>query len=133
MKYIVMLSALIFGISVSTTFAQDQAATDHSQHHAAAGTDHMAHLDADLDEIRKTDDPAKRKEMLLHHLHMMAEQMKTMAAMDHGAMGGEGMKGMDHGAAGQGMDMMQHHQHMMKMMDHMLAMQELMLGLIDTK
>jgi hypothetical protein len=70
-----------------------------------------------------------------------------MQGMDHGAMGGAGggMQGMDHGAMGgagggmQGMDhgamggMMQHHENMVKLLDHMLATQELLLGLIDNK
>jgi len=148
---------------IAATFLTLTYTSGYSQDHANpqnAGTDTMAHLDADLEDIRKTDDPAKQKEMLLHHLQMMGEQLKTMSAMDHGAMGGENMKGMDHGAmggenmkgmdhgamggenmkgmdhgamGGDGMNMMQHHQDMVKMMEHMLVTQELILGLIDKK
>ena len=150
-----ILSALVFGISCSTGFAQDHSqhqqgsTTDHSQHQAADGVDHMAHLDADMEEIRKTTDVAKRKEMLVHHLQMMREHMQHLTAMDHGAMGGNagmqgmapgtpaeggGMQGMDHGAQGEGGGgMMQHHDKMVKVLQHMLETQEMILGLMDKK
>ncbi len=161
-KLTTILSALAFAIGCSTGFAQDhsqhQGTTDHSQHHAADGVDHMAHLDTDMEEIRKTTDVAKRKEMLMHHLQMMREHMQHLTAMEHGAMGGGGggmqgmgegggmkgmdhggkgegggMQGMDHGAAGGGGGMMQHHDKMVKVLQHMLETQEMILGLVDQK
>jgi len=181
-----ILSALVFGIGCSTGFAQD-----HSQHQQGAATDHMAHLDADLEEIRKTTDTAKRKEMLQHHLQMMRENIEAITAMGHGGggmqgmdhsgkgeggggmqgmdhsgkgeggggmqgmdhsgkgEGGGGMQGMDHSGKGeggggmQGMDhsgkgeggggMMQHHDKMVKVLQHMLETQEMILGLMDKK
>jgi hypothetical protein len=139
--FIQIIAATFLTLTYTSGYTQDHA------NHQAAGTDMMAHLDADLEDIRKTDDPSKQKEKLLHHLQMMGEQLKTMSAMDHGAMGGENMKGMDHGAmggenmkgmdhgamGGESMNMMQHHQDMVKMMEHMLVTQELILGLIDKK
>lgn len=136
-----IITTILLGLGISTGYSQDhsqhQGATDHSQHPAGAATDHMAHLDADLEEIRKTTDSSKRKQMLQHHLQMMRENMQALTAMDHG-MGG--MQGMDHGNKGegasgmQGMDhagMMQHHDKMTKVLQHMLETQELILGLID--
>jgi len=171
-----IISTVIFGLGISTGYTQDhsqhQGTTDHGQHHAGAADDHMAHLDADLEEIRKTTDTAKRKQMLQHHLQMMRENIQAITAMDHGGKGeggagmqgmdhsgkgeggagmqgmdhggkgegGAGMQGMDHGGKGeggagmQGMDhggMMQHHDKMVKVLQHMLETQELILGLID--
>ncbi len=145
-----ILSALVFGIVCSTGFAQDHSqhqqggTTDHSQHQSTGAVDHMAHLQSDMEEIRNTKDAAKRKEMLTHHLQMMREHMQDLTAMEHGAMGGAGagnMPGMDQGkmAEGggmQGMDhggMMQHHEKMVKLLQHMLETQEQILGLIETK
>lgn len=162
-KLTTILSALVFGFVCTTGFAQDHSqhqqggAVDHSQHHASAGTDHMAHLESDLEEIRNTKDATKRKELLTHHLQMMREHMQDLTAMEHGAMGGTagGMQGMDHSKMGeggnmqgmdqgkmaegggmQGMDhggMMQHHEKMVKLLQHMIETQEQILGLIDTK
>ena len=162
-KLKVVLTALVFGISFSTSYAQDHSqhqqgsTTDHSQHQSTAAVDHMAHLQSDMEEIRNTKDVAKRKEMLTHHLQMMREHMQELTAMEHGAMGGAGgdMAGMDHskmGAGGnmpgmepgkmpegggmQGMDhggMMQHHEKMVQLLQHMLETQEQILGLIETK
>jgi hypothetical protein len=145
------LTAMVFAISFSNVYAQD-----HSQHQSAAataGTDPMAHLESDMDEIRNTKDASKRKELLTHHLQMMQEHIQALTAMehvagsdmqgmDHSKMGAGGdMQGMDHskmGAGGdmQGMDhgaMMQHHEKMVKLLQHMLETQEQILGLIETK
>ncbi len=139
--FIQIIAATFLTLTYTSGYTQDHA------NHQAAGTDMMAHLDVDLEDIRKTDDPSKQKAMLLHHLQMMGEQLKTMSAMDHGTTGGENMKGMDHGTmggenmkgmdhgtmGGESMNMMQHHQDMVKMVEHMLVTQELILGLIDKK
>ncbi len=106
--------------------------------------DLMAQLDADVDAIRKTEDPVRRKEMLLSHLHMLTEHLQTIASMDNADANLQQMdEGNNETAAEKGpmglgqsitnidVDMLQHHQHMVKMMEHMIITQELILGLID--
>ena len=123
------------------------------------GEDPMGQLDADLEAIRNTEDPAKRKEMLLHHLHLLTEQLQTIASFDQyaimasvdddvqvvdersnepiaekGPMGlGQSITNIEAEPAGQGIDMIQHQLDMVKIMEHMLVTQELILGLIDRK
>ena len=74
--------------------------------------------------------------------HSKMAEGGNMQGMDHSKMGeGGGMQGMDQGkmAEGggmQGMDhggMMQHHEKMVKLLQHMLETQEQILGLIETK
>jgi hypothetical protein len=88
-------------------------------------------MQAQMDKIHKTTDPAERQKLMQAHMQAMQENMKMMRALGGPMMmGGSqhgGMKLGDKKGAMMGGDMMQHHEMMEKRMDMMQMMMEQMM------
>ncbi|MDA8257745.1 MAG: hypothetical protein M0Z99_19300 [Betaproteobacteria bacterium] len=91
----------------------------------------MKAMQAQMDKIHKTTDPAERQKLMQAHMQAMMENMEMMRGMGGPMMmgGGEhgGMKMGDKKGAMMGGDMMQHHEMMEKRMDMMQLMMEQMM------
>ena len=75
---------------------------------------HMKDMQALMEKIEKTKDPAERQRLLDQHRRVMSEQLHSMMEMDKD-------KGMGMGKSG---DMMECHEHMRGKMDMMMGMMD---------
>lgn len=91
----------------------------------------MKVMQAQMDKIHKTTDPAERNKLMQAHMQAMMENMTMMRSMGGPMMMGAGdhgsMKMGDKKGAMMGGDMMQHHEMMEKRIDMMQMMMEQMM------
>ena len=142
MKSSILISAIVAGaLTAPIASAQDKHAHEKPALSADMNKDkdmdvsrmhaRMQVMQAQMDTIRNTTDPAQRQKLMQEHMQTMQENMKTMRAMGGPMMKGEGgHAGMMMGGKKGGMkdgDMMKHHAMMEQRMDMMQMMMEQMM------
>ncbi|MDX9819734.1 MAG: hypothetical protein RBT16_12530 [Desulfococcus multivorans] len=128
--YFLVISALVF--SANSLNAGQTTADDKTGQAMADMQNQMTQMHGQMEAIRQTEDPQKKKVLMQEHMQSMLECMKTMRGMDTGMM--SGMKGHGHMDGGMMTDkpmsgeiMQQRMQTMDKRMDMMQSMMEQML------
>ena len=117
MKAITMVAVTTLVMSSGLALAAGEAQGDKAHHPESAGAqqtptgsgggmpmrqmhEHMQKMQAQMEQIRRTEDPDKRDELIQSHMASMQDMMKMMQGMH----GGKSMMGPG-GMMGQGMDM----------------------------